>query len=178
MCRLLRILLNAATLLSLSLCVVAGALSARHFDQADLVLGGRHWHASSYRGRFTVDNVKQVLWEEQAARAQAHRLAANEMRFVARNMDRMLEPEFSAAIDAAQRHIDAAESLGSTTRHVRYSVSHATAIAWTGCLPALRLCAFAMARPRRVPRGRCAACDYDLRATPGRCPECGNVPTK
>ena len=51
-------------------------------------------------------------------------------------------------------------------------------VALTSVVPALRLVAFLRARRRaRWGRdGRCESCGYDLRGSPGRCPECGAPP--
>jgi hypothetical protein len=58
----------------------------------------------------------------------------------------------------------------------RLVVPYWLAIVCTAALPLLRLGVGAVAFRRRWQRrhaGLCEACGYDLRATPGRCPECG-----
>ena len=44
----------------------------------------------------------------------------------------------------------------------------------TGVLPAVRLRRWL--RSRKRPPGTCRRCGYDLRATQGQCPECGQIP--
>jgi hypothetical protein len=59
---------------------------------------------------------------------------------------------------------------------LRYSIVapySALCLSWAA-LPAVRLTR-TVVRRRRSRVGVCPACGYDLRATPGRCPECGRV---
>ena len=52
-------------------------------------------------------------------------------------------------------------------------------LAVAAVLPSMRIAAWRRRRRRtsRIAPGQCPTCGYDLRATPDRCPECGTVPT-
>jgi hypothetical protein len=62
--------------------------------------------------------------------------------------------------------------LGSSSQCV--IISHWVLVILLAVAPLLRLRAWRRRR-RRTKIGTCAKCGYDLRATPGRCPECGTV---
>ena len=61
-------------------------------------------------------------------------------------------------------------------RRIDIEVSYPLAVLLTALLP-IAWIAKALIR-RRPADGFCAACGYDLRASPNQCPECGAVPPK
>jgi hypothetical protein len=66
---------------------------------------------------------------------------------------------------------------GGRTLYAAIAPGWSLAIA-TAVLPAIRFTrARRRARRHRRSLGLCPTCGYDLRATPDRCPECGHVPT-
>lgn len=62
--------------------------------------------------------------------------------------------------------------------NVHLDVSYITLVVLLGLIPAVRLLisgARLRRRHRRIARGLCRTCGYDLRASPDRCPECGTI---
>jgi len=57
-----------------------------------------------------------------------------------------------------------------------WAIPHWALVMATAPIPLWRVI-HSRALRRRKREGLCAACGYDLRATPGRCPECGGVTT-
>jgi hypothetical protein len=55
------------------------------------------------------------------------------------------------------------------------SIGAITTLTLAGFIPAVFILKRAKRLRSRILEGRCLACGYDLRASPGRCPECGAV---
>jgi hypothetical protein len=171
--RLPRILLNAATGVSLVICVVTLVLwvRSRHIterfggsgNRSFVVAGGgefaiylrRHpdgfflpdeWHRYQFsRNSPAGDFLKGVIERGRLWRA--------------------------LGITASFEEIGSPPAVTIVCAVIPYSIP----ISLAAALPVARTAARLMRR--RPPTGLCPACGYDLRATPDRCPECGTVPS-
>jgi hypothetical protein len=165
--RLLRILLNALTALSLILLLATVALWVRGYFKYEVI---------GFRG-----HGKQAWIESSSGSFATFAVSSSEPLYedlgwywrVAGVPEPIPEPiqlswsRFGFGV--------VSKRLG--TRHVRAAFTPSWSVAVvTAVLPVVRvICRWD--RKRRPKPGHCPACGYDLRATPERCPECGAIPT-
>jgi hypothetical protein len=165
--RLPRILLNAATVVSLVLCVATAVLWVRSYRVRDL------WSESDGH---TIDSVDLHAGWISVARLSVNPPLGDPWPW--RHDAQPVQPPQWAGWERALGigTEDNTGRMGVTAfRHRSWSVAHRLVVAMTAVLPAGWLVRVLRVR-RRTSRGRCPACGYDLRVTPARCPECGAVP--
>jgi hypothetical protein len=182
--RLLRILLNAATMLSLLMCVAIVVLWIRSYWVGDIsyhVSPLGVWYLSSWGGRLTScdgnhGQGKTDWWQSRRLTGSESdspvfmRTKLNRLGFVYR-VEANPSGRFPDDWDPGSRPPPAVVR----TRYVR--VPYWFPATGFAMVPVARL--VSMVRRRRgIAAGRCESCGYDLRATPERCPECGTIPTQ
>ena len=175
--RLLRILFNAATVLSLVLCLATTALLVRSYWWCDGYVRVRivgdvalTTLLQANRGRLEVERLTHGAWAKQD-RQEWYTEPADE---------EVLPPKAAAETyptDVAFlgfRYARRADSAGSFLRaKTRLDLPLWALSALGSVMPAIRISS--RIRKRRMSSGRCAVCGYDCRATPERCPECATA---
>jgi hypothetical protein len=200
--RLLRILFNAATVLSMVLCVVFATLSARsywvgqsgelrrgHVGEGVVVRRQVFWYW--VRGIVELEvadtavadseqNRKGLrMWIDKQPPARPPYPAGDGIRI----LEMMMRKYAAGRAKFARGQVGSWLTYGGMGRPPYEAVWVLDLHLWwiaaaLGLLPGMRLFVVsgrAIRRRRRRMAGRCVSCGYDLRATPGRCPECGTA---
>jgi hypothetical protein len=174
-----RPLMHIASVLSLLLCLAAVALWVRSYFANDWI-GRVHYSAG-------IDSEDHHLWLE--ANCGVLRLTGGgdpAEHFSAVRWERRRFPVDRGRSDFGTDEPRFFRAIGITWEMPRRLITGETS--WSVririALPASVFALLAILCARPWPRGRkhyepmtCASCGYDLRATPGRCPECGTTPT-
>jgi len=158
--RLLRILLNAATAVSLVLGVATVVLGVgsfwRRYDVSLFAPDGRCFTLALYRGGC-------YAWREAAL--------SGRWQFT--------HSSLPADAHAALEHQDFSFAGFGYTGEPQSSKGWGLRLwrvpTWSLAAGLAVTCRFLVRKRRRPPAGVCVNCGYDLRATPERCPECGTM---
>jgi hypothetical protein len=177
--RFLRILWAGLVGVSLLLCVATAAIWVRSYLVMDSVRAtpvGSAWHVFDTRGRLVIVRYGGPIadlerrynggWSHHSGREYGASFGPG---YISAPRWDVELPGFATATSA--------DNMG----HARLVVAHFAALTTAFALAPLAW--FAARRRRRRKRAReraglCATCGYDLRASPGRCPECGTVPAR
>jgi hypothetical protein len=168
-CRLsLRPWFTLAVVLSLLLCVMAGALWARSYWQMDVV---RRWNADR--------RTEQIIISSSGAvRLTANRYIHDPVAALpagAGSLHRIFHPQPLVTEDPRARlGVRVTYEWGVMPPDYEFyvRVPYWLIVLLTGILPAAWTYRWLTRKPAP---GCCRACGYDLRATPDRCPECGAI---
>jgi hypothetical protein len=188
--RLLQIIVNALTILSLLLCMATIALWTRSYFRTESAVAG-YWHYQNHPGFTEYFDA----WELDAfntpgrwiMRVRLRACVAGPGRFeeVPHQKGKILtigavDPErlADARLDIwkLSTGMNGLRSLA-TDKTVGVSFSHLITLAFFALMPAVHMI-LAFRRRGARQKGLCDLCGYDLRATPNRCPECGAIPAK
>lgn len=177
MCRFLRILLNAATVLSLVLSMVVVVLWMRSYVIVDNLHGVRVQRPGNtvVRNFFELKSDRgDLVWFRRAVWAgQAGGDPPEASQWGWQRSRRPPGTPVDVVRNLREFRWDSWSSGTQWTRVV--TVPHWLLMVAAGLLPGGRLL-LRHRRSRRKTPGRCHLCGYDLRATPDRCPECGAIP--
>ncbi|HEY7118309.1 MAG TPA: hypothetical protein VH475_17100 [Tepidisphaeraceae bacterium] len=179
--RLLRILLNVATVVSLVLCaatVVVWVRSCWRIDELQILSADHHEAIHTYpHGIWFVLGTNLPDWPGTTWQSrpvvpgtwfgQFDRFLIPTVQRTTRPFDKQDYYRFLGFVYADAQY----PSTMRTSRNRYVGVPLYFVLILTIALPAVRL----WKRSRRPRPGTCARCGYDLRATPERCPECGQV---
>jgi hypothetical protein len=160
--RLLRILLNALTVVSLLLCVATVVLWVRSYWYEDAIIWPSLTHPE--RGR--------IAWSREGWLHVYSRQRGTWGVMPYYDVDRVSNDVWPKVYNTPVRM-----SLRHLPEDWAADFAHWHVMVLSGSLPLIHHVRRRRARSRAGLVGHCPTCGYDLRATPDRCPECGTVPS-